>query len=63
MKLRWVSDAPPWSGRAEAVVATELGFFSQAGIEEADIQIIPGERNAMEDLTSSGPYNTSANAR
>ncbi len=50
MKLRWVSDAPPWSGRAEAVVAKELGFFSQAGIEEADIRIIPGERNAMEAL-------------
>ncbi len=50
MKLRWVSDAPPWSGRAEAVVAKELGFFSEAGIEEAEIQIIPGERNAMEAL-------------
>jgi len=50
MKLRWVSDAPPWSGRAEAVVAKELGFFSAAGIAETDIRIIPGERNAMEAL-------------
>ena len=50
MKLRWVSDAPPWSGRAEAVVAQKLGFFSEAGIEEADIRIIPGERNAMDAL-------------
>ncbi len=50
MKLRWVSDAPPWSGRAEAVVAKELGFFSEAGIAETDIRIIPGERNAMEAL-------------
>jgi len=50
MKLRWVSDAPPWSGRAEAVVAKELGFFSEAGIAETDIRIIPGERNAMETL-------------
>ncbi len=50
MKLRWVSDAPPWSGRAEAIVAKKLEFFSEAGIEEADIRIIPGERNAMEAL-------------
>ncbi len=50
MKLRWVSDAPPWSGRAEAVVAKELGFFSEAGIAETDIRIVPGERNAMEAL-------------
>ncbi len=50
MKLRWVSDAPPWSGRAEAVVAKELGFFSDAGITETDIRIIPGERNATEAL-------------
>jgi len=50
MKLRWVSDAPPWSGRAEAVVAKELGFFSEAGIAETDIRIIPGERNAVKAL-------------
>src|SRR4051812_48028945 len=50
MKLRWVSDAPPWTSRAEAIVAHELGFFREAGIDEADIRVIPGERNAVEAL-------------
>ncbi|GEM_PF-2754346 len=50
MKLRWVSDAPPWSGRAEATVAYNLGFLREAGIDEADIRAIPGERTAMEAL-------------
>ncbi len=50
MKLRWASDAPPWTSRAEAIVAHELGFFREAGIDEADIRVIPGERNAVEAL-------------
>jgi ABC-type nitrate/sulfonate/bicarbonate transport system substrate-binding protein len=50
MKLIWSSDAPPWSGRAQAVVAQELGYFRQFGIDEADIRVIPGERDAVEAL-------------
>lgn len=50
MKLRFISDAPPWSGRAEAIVAKELGFFRDAGIEDAEIGVISGERDAVEAL-------------
>jgi len=50
MKLRYVSDAPPWSGRAEAIVAKELGFFTDAGIDPAEIGVIAGERNGIEAL-------------
>lgn len=50
MKLRWISDAPPWSSRAEAIVANELGFYGEAGIDNVDIGVIAGERNGVDAL-------------
>ena len=50
MRPREAADAPPWTSRAGAIAAREPGFFRDAGIDEADIRVIPGERNAVEAL-------------
>jgi ABC-type nitrate/sulfonate/bicarbonate transport system substrate-binding protein len=48
--MRWAADAPPWAARAEAVIAQEKGFFRDAGIETAEIEVIAGERKGIEAL-------------
>lgn len=50
MKLRWMADAPPWAARSEAVIARDLGFFREAGIEEAEVSAMSGETKALKAL-------------